>query len=346
MYQIDTIESITIEATNFCNAKCPQCARYNYYGELQKDLPLMHINTNNLLNLPLQKMKSLKKIKFNGNYGDPLMHPQIDKIFETFQNYAMTVSTNASLRSIAWWGKLAKYNMKVKFAIDGLEDTHSLYRRNTDYKKIMDNAKAFINAGGNAEWQYIIFKHNEHQVDEAKLLSEKLGFKGIVFQYSDRFLATNKTPVYENKKIAYYLESATKQKTMHELSGAKEGTFYTKNFLNNENMTSEIQCPWAETKRLQISADSLVFPCCYMLNVLVNKPIHKSLWEKIIKSYSGVNLNYHTFEDILTSEIFQKLIPASLKNKPHITCIEHCANNFSKGKLFGQEQTVLNSAYD
>ncbi|MBC8435622.1 MAG: radical SAM protein, partial [Proteobacteria bacterium] len=167
MYQIDTIESITIEATNFCNAKCPQCARYNYYGELQKDLPLMHINTNNLLNLPLQKMKSLKKIKFNGNYGDPLMHPQIDKIFETFQNYAMTVSTNASLRSIAWWEKLAKYNMKVKFAIDGLEDTHSLYRRNTDYKKIMDNAKAFINAGGNAEWQYIIFKHNEHQVDEA-----------------------------------------------------------------------------------------------------------------------------------------------------------------------------------
>jgi|ETN02SMinimDraft_4_1059925.scaffolds.fasta_scaffold89705_2 sulfatase maturation enzyme AslB (radical SAM superfamily) len=346
MYQIDTIESITIEATNFCNAKCPQCSRYNKYGEIQKSLPLIHLDPNCLQKIPFEKMTSLDTIKFNGNYGDPLMHPQIDKILDIFKNYKLVLSTNASLRSANWWKNLAKYKIKVKFAVDGLEDTHSLYRRNTDYKKIMDNAKAFINAGGNAEWQYIIFKHNEHQVDEAKLLSEKLGFKGIVFQYSDRFLATNKTPVYENKKIAYYLESATKQKTMHELSGAKEGTFYTKNFLNNENMTSEIQCPWAEAKRLQISADSLVFPCCYMLNVLVNKPIHKSLWEKIIKSYSGVNLNYHTFEDILTSEIFQKLIPASLKNKPHITCIEHCANNFSKGKLFDQEQTVLNSAYD
>ena len=135
MYQLDTIKSITIEITNFCNAKCPQCSRYNKYGEIQKNLPLIHLDPNCLHKIPFEKMTSLETIKFNGNYGDPLMHPQIDKILDIFKNYKLVLSTNASLRSANWWKNLAKYNIKVKFAIDGLEDTHSLYRRNTDYKK-------------------------------------------------------------------------------------------------------------------------------------------------------------------------------------------------------------------
>lgn len=44
----------------------------------------------------------------------------------------------------------------------------------------MTNAKAFIDAGGRAEWDYLIFKHNEHQVDEAKELSNKMGFHSFV----------------------------------------------------------------------------------------------------------------------------------------------------------------------
>jgi hypothetical protein len=44
----------------------------------------------------------------------------------------------------------------------------------------MANVQAFINAGGRAEWDYLIFKHNEHQIDEAKDLSKKLGFYSFV----------------------------------------------------------------------------------------------------------------------------------------------------------------------
>ena len=57
---------------------------------------------------------------------------------------------------------------KVIFAIDGLEDTNHLYRVNTNFNKIMENAKAFINAGGIARWDFIAFAHNEHQIEEAK----------------------------------------------------------------------------------------------------------------------------------------------------------------------------------
>ena len=38
-----------------------------------------------------------------------------------------------------------------------IKDTNP-YRIRTDFDKIMENAKTYINAGGIAEWKYIIFK--------------------------------------------------------------------------------------------------------------------------------------------------------------------------------------------
>ena len=43
----------------------------------------------------------------------------------------------------------------------------------------MENSKAFIEAGGNAEWQFIIFDYNEHQVEEAKNIAFDMGFKNF-----------------------------------------------------------------------------------------------------------------------------------------------------------------------
>ena len=51
-------------------------------------------------------------------------------------------------------------NGYARFAIDGLEDTNHIYRRNTDWVKIVQNATAYIAAGGRAEWDFIVFAHN------------------------------------------------------------------------------------------------------------------------------------------------------------------------------------------
>ena len=77
---------------------------------------------------------------------------------------------------------------KVIFAIDGLEDTNHLYRVNTNFNKIMENAKAFINAGGLARWDFIAFAHNEHQIEEAKALAEQMGFVKFRYKKSNRYV--------------------------------------------------------------------------------------------------------------------------------------------------------------
>ena len=67
----------------------------------------------------------------------------------------------------------------------------------------MDNAKAFIDEGGIAEWQYLKFKHNEHQVEEARKMAEDIGF--------DKFVASQPylSPAYHWKTgERYYLEPA------------------------------------------------------------------------------------------------------------------------------------------
>jgi hypothetical protein len=99
------------------------------------------------------------------------------------------MNTNGGMRKPEFWEKMGKlfakkyrdhWSWQITFSIDGLADTNHLYRRNVEWGKLMENVKAYTGAGGRAEWDYLIFKHNEHQIDEAKLLSKELGFYSFV----------------------------------------------------------------------------------------------------------------------------------------------------------------------
>ena len=101
----------------------------------------------------------------------------------------LSVITNGSVRSVDWWRQLAKVTTSVRFGIDGLSDTHKIYRQNANWSMIIRNAKAFIEAGGYAIWDYLVFGHNEHQIEEARSLSEKLGFKEFIVKKTGRFFS-------------------------------------------------------------------------------------------------------------------------------------------------------------
>ena len=81
---------------------------------------------------------------------------------------------------------------------------------------MIENAKAFINAGGKAQWNYLVYKHNEHQIPEARKMSEELGFDDILFRSTGRFMnhktltELEKWPVQNRDgEIEYYLEPPT-----------------------------------------------------------------------------------------------------------------------------------------
>ena len=309
-------------------------------GRVHKDLNVTHLDVNVIKKLPTEKMRNLKKVSFIGNFGDPLMHPDLNEIVNIFQNKEISISTNASLRSRQWWSDLGKKkNVSVTFCIDGIGKTHELYRRNTSYNKIIENAKAFIDAGGAARWQFIVFKHNEHQLDQAKKLSEEMGFKEIRIMYSDRFDTNNKWKVYDNNEYLYDLEKSSHQTTLRESLNAPEGEKYWKSL--NENKGA-ISCVWSEARRLYIHSDGTVYPCCMLGSIQSGKNIEKLMLKKLVRDFKKIDLHHNDLGDVLTSEVFQKALPDSIKGDPfsHPICIEWC--NKATGKYYFNNKVPTN----
>jgi len=302
------------------------------FGRVHKDLNTTHLDVNIIKKLPIEKMKNLRAVSFCGNFGDPLMHPDLNEIVDFFQAQQIKISTNASLRSRQWWSKLGtNKNVTVIFCIDGIGEEHELYRRNTSYKKIIENAKAFIQAGGTARWQFIVFKHNEHQINQAKKLSEELGFKLIKFAYSDRFDTDDKWKVYDNNNYLYDLEKSSHQTTLRESLNVPEGEKYWKSLNKNKGA---ISCVWSEEKKLYIHSDGTVYPCCLLGSVQSGKNIEKLMLKKLVKDFKQIDLHHSNLEQILMSDVFQTALPDSFKGNPfsHPICIEWC--NKATGKYY------------
>ena len=98
------------------------------------------------------------------------------------------VHVNGGSRNESFWSELGELSkelnnrLTVIFGIDGDEETNHLYRKNVDWKTLQKNWRAYISAGGKAGWQFIVFKWNQHQIDDIKKLSETEGFErfGII----------------------------------------------------------------------------------------------------------------------------------------------------------------------
>ena len=344
MYSLETIEHVDFELSSHCNSKCPQCPRYDVFGFEQKDLFKTHLTLSTVKNIPTTLMPNLKNISFIGNFGDPLMNPHLDEILDYFSKQEILLSTNASLRNIDWWKDLGKRkNVTVTFCIDGLADTHEIYRRGTSFKKIIDNAKSFIASGGRAIWQLIVFKHNEHQINQIQKISKDMGFEKVEAIYSDRFDVNDKFKVYDKGKYLYDLEKASNQELLRERLKADDGQKYWNELNKNKG---EISCIWSIKKHIYVHSDGMVYPCCWMASANSGRVIEKSLLKKLIGNFNTIDLKKNSLEKIISSDVFQQKLPNSFKGLPfsHPICIETC--NLNTGKIVNRDLNLVNSSND
>ena len=50
----------------------------------------------------------------------------------------------------------------------------------------MANADAYISAGGSAHWDMLVYRHNQHQVEECETLAQDMGFSWFRAKVSNR----------------------------------------------------------------------------------------------------------------------------------------------------------------
>jgi pyruvate-formate lyase-activating enzyme len=239
IFRFNNVKIVHLEPTTNCNAACPQCLRTRTEFE-PNELSLEDVRK---LFTP-DVLMQLEKIYMCGNYGDPASARQTLEMYEYFisvnPNLTIGMNTNGGIRYPDWWTRLAKVMNKpndyVVFSIDGLEDTNHLYRRNVRWSKVIENAKAFIDAGGSAHWDMLVFEHNKHQVDEAHKLAKDMGFNWFRAKVSRRF---NRFPV--------------------------DGISQPIEFNDTKVLEGHIECSAMKENSIFVDASGKVFPCCWQV---------------------------------------------------------------------------------
>ena len=195
MFDRNNVRHLHLETSSVCNAACPMCPREFDKG-FNKDTDAVSLSLAQIKTLFTDDfIRQLESMYMCGNYGDPAAAPECLDIFRYFRevnpNIILGMHSNGSLRNTKWWSELGSILSRKDdycyFSVDGLKDTNHIYRINTDFDKIIDNASAFIKAGGQAHWEYIVFEHNEHQVDEAREFAKSMGFINFREKVSRRF---------------------------------------------------------------------------------------------------------------------------------------------------------------
>jgi MoaA/NifB/PqqE/SkfB family radical SAM enzyme len=267
MYKLADIRDIHFEITSKCQAACPMCARNIQGGPKSPFLELNEISYDQFQKwFDIAFVKQLDKLYMCGNFGDPVTARDTLEIFTYLRfhnpNMVLSMNTNGSAKSESFWRRLADLNVDIRFGIDGLEDTHSRYRINTNWQKIIQNAKTFINNGGYAVWDMLVFDHNKHQVEDCRQLSKELGFKEFFHKNTSRFRDNSLTVIDANgikvdelfpteKSIQHRAKVNTDSKII-DCKAKKENSIYIG---ANGNVTA---CCWTDLQFIPPHNDSRV----------------------------------------------------------------------------------------
>ncbi len=324
MYRGDEVRGVHLELTTRCNARCPMCPRNVSGGRTTDFLPLAELSLADVKTIfPAGFAKQLRWLYMCGNYGDALAARDTLEIFAYLRQanakLELRLITNGGGRDASWWRKLAGVVNWCTFSIDGLEDTNHLYRRGVDWKKLMTSVEAFIGAGGKADWDYLVFKHNEHQVEAARALAKKLGFGRFNVKRTARFLVNgrpvSRKPVLDEQgNVEYHLEMPSAEELRNSAFGefesaAAAGQAY-RSYLDETNVT----CKVLEPRQIYVSAEGLVFPCCWTAK-LYDKPERKGeewrLVEKLPGGVAALDAKRIPIREIVDGPYFQTLVPGT-----------------------------------
>ena len=342
-FYFDNIELLDIELSNRCNASCPMCARNIHGWSVNPRLKLNELTLNDIKNIDKLYLDVLDTINISGNYGDPMVCTEVVDVVHYFlenTSARLIIHTNGGMRDSNVWKTLGQYSKKywsneskleIRFAIDGVEDTNHLYRIGVHWEILIKNVKAYINAGGDATWIFLVFFHNQHQVDEALSLSTELGFSSFKIVLSDRWRANNFPVLDKQGNLKYNLfPGAVDTEGYEQFEHRKGGSL---NINENRNLKGyaylsererfgtykdsdwkdfvvdgsqpPLSCYAEKDKRVYIDANGYVFPC--------NSLGYTSGWANrydyfanqvvdVMSKYSNTNIKENNLSTILNGE--------------------------------------------
>ena len=298
--------SYSIEPTNHCNLKCPECP--SGLGVLTRPLGLLN---------QADFIKIVDEIKKTSFYiqlffqGEPFIHKQLPELIKYAQSNKIyvSISTNGHFINEGNVDEVLKNAPdKLIYSVDGLdEDSYQNYRVGGTFKQADEGLRLLINRrkelGLNkpfVEFQFIVMKQNEHLIEDVKEYGKAVGVDKVVFKTMQISSYDNaKKFLPSNKKYSRYI--------------LKNGSFKIKQEVKNH-------C-FALWRTSVITWDGKVVPCCFDKDAF----------------YEFGLVNGRAFEDVWRSDSYNNFRAKILSNRKSVSMCTNCTEGL-KVNIFEIEQ--------
>jgi radical SAM protein with 4Fe4S-binding SPASM domain len=286
--------SMSIEPTTSCNLRCPQCP--SGLREFTRATGMLD---------PVFFESTIQQVKKNLHsltfyfQGEPYLNPEFLEMVKTANKHRVytITSTNAHYLNSDNARRTVESKLdKLIISVDGTtQETYEKYRIGGSLEKVMNGTREILkqkqlmkSSKPHVVWQFVVFKTNEHQVEEVKKLGKELGVDEVKIKTAQIYDFENGHELIpESEKYSRYRKN-------------EAGNFEIKNKLLN-------QC-WRMWQGCVITWDGKIVPCCF---------------DKDAKYKIG-NLQTESFERIWFSPAYNRFRASILKGRSQIDICNNC----------------------
>ncbi|MCB0804878.1 MAG: SPASM domain-containing protein [Bacteroidales bacterium] len=286
--------SVSIEPTTSCNLRCPECP-----SGLRKFSRNTGMLTLDLYNKIIHDIGDYLMYMILYFQGEPYLNPSFFDIVKDARKrkiYTAT-STNAHFLNDENARKTVESGLdRIIVSLDGIgQETYAAYRVGGRYQRVLDGIENLV------KWkkelksktphiilQFIVFRTNEHQIDEVRKLANEL-------QVDELQLKTAQVYEYENGNDLIPTNDKYSRYRQR-----KDGKWEIKNDFKNKCYRMSVSCV--------ITWDGLVVPCCFDKDA----------------TYQMGDLKKYSFDEVWKSEPYQAFRKKLLSNRKSIDICRNC----------------------
>lgn len=290
--------SFSIEPTTSCNLRCPQCP--SGLRSFSRPIGMLNVETFKSTIDALYKTTGYVTLYFQGE-------PYLNKHFLEMVKYASdkqvysATSTNAHYLTKENALETAKSGLdRLIISIDGTsQDTYGKYRIGGQLEKVLEGTKNMMEAKKQLKtktphviWQFIVFSHNEHQLEDIKQLAKDYQVDELAIKSAQIYdYETGNDMIPQNEAYSRYAK--------------QDDSAAFKNKLLNH-------C-WRLWNSCVITWDGRVVPCCFDKDA----------------EYKMGNVLEHDFNLIWKNDQYKAFRRQILKGRKHIDICKNCSEGTS-----------------
>ncbi len=209
---------ISIEPTNICNLRCPECPTGNDSSSVEKG--------NITIETFKQIINEIKKHALFINFyfqGEPFINKQANEMIRIARDANITVATSTNAHYITEENakEIVKSGLsKIIVSLDGYnQETYEVYRKNGSFNKVIEGLKALNKAKKElnsktplVELQCLLLSHTEKETAKIRTIGKEHNVDAVVFKTAQFYSIENLHLVPKNKKNSRYVLDETKGK--------------------------------------------------------------------------------------------------------------------------------------